>query len=402
MHIIRNSIILVFFSLILIVTIAYARGYRLDIQKGTMTSTGIIAVSSSPQTAQVYVNGALKGVTDLHLTLPHGKYTIEVKKEGYTTWKREVTLKGELVVTADATLFPLNASLTPLTTIGISEVVSIDKTDKALLFVENGDIEKDGIYVFDQGKRTFSLFPPLKLVLSKKLFPEDISIKDATVHFSPDYKQGIIILKRGEDSVSYLISLEEENTQLVEMTSSQETLEKKWDEERFIETARLLEIFPHELAKIASDSFRIISLSPDKTKILYEAKQTITLPYVIEPRLVAANQTPEERSIKIAELYVYDRKEDRNYLISLSESAQKMKGAGQIVLVWYPDSRHLVKHEGNMISIVEYDDTSKQIVYSGPHEGPFFDITSDSKLLILANLNPQFNKTPDIYAVGIK
>lgn len=402
MHIIRNTIILVFFLFIFIATIAYARGYRVDIQKGTMTSTGIIAVSSSPQTAQVYVNGELKGVTDLHLTLPHGKYVIEVKKEGYTSWKREVSLKGELVVTADATLFPLNASLTPLTTIGISHVLSIDKTDKALLFVENGDLEKDGIYVFDQTKRTFSLFPPLKLLVSKKLFPEDIVLKDVSVLFSPDFKQGIVIFKRGEDPISYLISLEDENTQLFEVTSSQASLEKVWNEERDLETGRLLEIFPKELAKIASDSFHILSLSPDKTKILYEAKQSITLPYVIEPRLVAANQTPEERSIKLEGMYVYDRKEDRNYQISLSEVSQKIKQEGNPVLIWYPDSRHLVKHEGDKISIVEYDDTSRQIIYSGPHEGSYFDITSDSKLLVLANLNPQFNKTPDIYAVGIK
>jgi hypothetical protein len=402
MNIIRNSIILIFFAIILALTIAYARGYRVDVQKGTMTSTGIIAVSSSPQTAQVYVNGELKGVTDLHLTLPFGRYLIEVKKEGYSSWKREVVLKGELVVTADATLFPLNASLTPLTTIGISKVISIDKTDKALLFVENGEAEKDGIYVFDQTKRTFSLFPPLKLLVAKKLFPEDISLKDAEVHFSPDFKQGIVMLKRGEDNVSYLISLDEENTQLVEMTSSQPSLEKVWDEERLIETARLLEIFPREFAKIASDSFHVLSLAPDKTKILYEAKQQITIPYVIQPRLVAANQTPEERSIKRGNLYVYDRTEDRNYNISLSDESQKMMQAGSSVLIWFPDSRHLVEHEGSKISIIEYDDTAKQIVYSGPHEGAFFDVTSDGKLLILANLNPQFNKTPDIYAVGIK
>jgi hypothetical protein len=402
MQIIRNTILIIFFSLILVATIAYARGYRLDVQKGTMTSTGIVAVSSSPQTAQVYVNGVLKGVTDLHLTLPHGKYNVEVRKEGYTTWKREIVLKGELVVTADATLFPLNASLTPLSTIGISQAISIDKTDKTLLFVENGDLEKDGIYVFDQTKRPFSLFPPLKLLVSKKLFPADLPLKDVSVIFSPDFKQGIVVFKRAEDSISYLISLEDESTQLYEITSSQASLEKVWNEERALETARLLEIYPKEFVKIASDSFHVISLAPDKTKILYSAKQQITLPYVIEPRLVATNQTPEERSIKLDELYVYDRKEDRNYHISLSEASQKMKEKGDVVLNWFPDSRHLVEHEGDKISIVEYDDTSKQIIYSGPHEGSFFDVTSDGKLLILANLNPQFNKTPDIYAVGIK
>jgi len=402
MHIVRNSIVLISFCIILATIIAYARGYRVDVQKGKVTSTGIIAISSTPQTAQVYVNGQLRGVTDLHLTLASGKYAIEVKKEGYTSWKKEVVLKGELVVTADATLFPLNASLTPLTTIGISKVISIDKTDKALLFVENGDIEKDGIYVFDQTKRTFSLFPPLKMLAKKSLFPEDVVLSDVSVIFSPDFKQGIVQFKRAEDSISYLMSLEDENTQLFEVTSSQESLENAWNQEKSIETTRLLEIFPKQFAKIASDSFHVLSLTPDKSKILYEAKQQITLPYVIQPRLVAANQTPEERSIKLNELYVYDREEDRNYHISLSDTSEKMRQTGDSVLVWFPDSRHLVKHEGDKISIVEFDDTSRQIVYSGPHDGSFFDVTSDGKLLILANLNPQFNKTPDIYAVGIK
>jgi hypothetical protein len=198
------------------------------------------------------------------------------------------------------------------------------------------------------------------------------------------------------------MSLEDENTQLFEVTSSQESLEKVWDEERVLETMRLLEIFPKEFAKIASDSFHILSLAPDKSKILYEAKQQVTLPYVIQPRLVAANQTPEERSIKLSNLYVYDRKEDRNYLISLSEVSEKIRQTGSPVLLWFPDSRHLVEHESDKISIIEYDDTSKQIIYSGPHEGAFFDVMSDGKLIILANLNPQFNKTPDIYAVGIR
>ncbi len=402
MNIIRNSIVLVFFLVILIVIIAYARGYRLDIQRGTVTSTGIIAVSSNPPAAQVYVNGVLKGVTDQHLTLPFGKYVIEVKKEGYTSWKKEYILKGELVVTADATLFPLNASLTPLTTIGISKVISIDKTDKALLFVENGDLEKDGIYVFDQQQHPFSLFPPLKLLASKKLFPEDVSLKNGSVIFSPDYKQGIFIFKRGEDSISYLLSLEDANMQLFEVTSSQDSLVKVWSDEQAVETARLLEIFPKQFAKIASDSFHILSLSPDKSKILYEAKQSITLPPVIVPPLVAADQTPEERTLSPQKLYVYDRKEDKNFVIPLSADTEKRRQEGDTVITWHPSSEHVVIYEGQTISIVEYDGTSRQIVYSGPHEGSFFDVTSDGKLLILANLNPQFNKTPDIYAVGIK
>jgi len=59
-------------------------------------------------------------------------------------------------------------------------------------------------------------------------------------------------------------------------------------------------------------------------------------------------------------------------------------------------------NEGDKISIVDYDNANKQVVYSGPYEGGFVSVTNDGKLLILANLNPQTNKLPDVYAVGIR
>lgn len=402
MHVTRKLIPFLFFALLLGVVIAYARGYRFDTQKGQVTSTGIIAVSSDPGSAQVYINGILRGVTDINLTLPYGKYTVEVKKEGYTSWKRSYILKGELVVTADATLFPLNGSLTPLTTIGISSVIPIDKTDKALLFVQNGDPEKDGIYLFDQSKRPFSLFPPLKILAYKKQFPEGIDVGSASVVFSPDYKEGIFTLKNGEDDISYLLSVEEENKQLFEVTSSKESLLSAWENERELEAKKLLVIFPPEFVKIASDSFKIVSLSPDKTKILYEVTDKIELPVVINPRLVSANQTQETRLVERSKLYVYDRKEDRNYEVILPDTASENRIKGDNVIIWFPSSRHLMVYEESQISIMEFDGTNKQVLYSGPHTGSYFDVTSDKKLLILANLNPQLNKTPDLYAVGIR
>jgi len=295
------------------------------------------------------------------------------------------------VQTADATLFPLNPSLTPLTTIGISKMVAIDKTDKSLLFAENADIEKDGIYVFDETSRPFSLFPALKLLVAKTLFPADVSIIPTSVIFSPDYKQAIINLKRGEDTVSYLISTENETTQLFEVTSSGESLIMAWDTERAKEAARLLEIFPRAFQKIASDSFTILALSPDKTKVLYWGKQEVELPVVIVPRLLGANQTAEHRKLTADGLYVYDRKEDRNY---------KIEGEEQVM--WFADSDHLVASNKHVFEIMDFDGTNRQVVYSGPHEGSYFDVTSDGKLLILANFNPDFNKKPDLYAVGIK
>ena len=70
--------------------------------------------------------------------------------------------------------------------------------------------------------------------------------------------------------------------------------------------------------------------------------------------------------------------------------------------MWYPDSQHIVINEGKTIAVVDYDGQNKQTVYSGPYQKNFFALTTDGKILGLANLNPEMNDYPDIYAVGIR
>jgi len=385
-------LIIAAFFIVLITVIAYARGYRLDTDKNSITSTGILSVNSYPKAAKIYLNGELKGVTDQNISLPPGKYVVEIKKDGYTSWKKTIILKGELVESANALLFPINPSLSPLTNLGVTKVIPIDQSEKLLLFSQNDLPEKDGVYIFDLSKRNFSFLPPLKLIALKTSLPSQINFSQTSVNFSPYLKQAIITFQTADNnSFSYLFSLEEENKQLFEVTSSKEQLITAWEEEKNREIAKILESFPDDLQKIASDSFSIISFSPDKEKILYQSKNNVELPVIIKPRLIATNQTPETRTLTKDGLYVYNQKEDKNFLITNNQ-----------VPIWYPDSEHLVINEGSKISVVEYDDQNKQIVYSGPFENEFLGVTTDGKLLILTNLNSQSNKLPDIYAVGIK
>ena len=62
----------------------------------------------------------------------------------------------------------------------------------------------------------------------------------------------------------------------------------------------------------------------------------------------------------------------------------------------------VVINEEKNITVVQYDGTNAQSVYSGPYETAFFGLNSDWKLLILANLNPSNNRYGDIYEVGIR
>ena len=69
---------------------------------------------------------------------------------------------------------------------------------------------------------------------------------------------------------------------------------------------------------------------------------------------------------------------------------------------WYFDSKHIFINEGKKIVSIDFDGGNRQTVYSGPYESDFFNTTQTGDLIILANLNPEANKLPDLYLVGIR
>lgn len=382
---------------VVITFILFARGYRLDFQKKSVSSTGILAISSSPRTAQVFINGEFKGVTDLNMNMPPGKYTIEVKKEGYIPYTKSLMLKGELVEAVDPILFPINPSLSPVTNLGINKAIQVDSMDKILVFSETGDALKDGVYMFASSNRPLTFLPPVKPILLKSSLPPGVLLAQSTVYFSNDYKDAVIEFGSVEGvTYSYMVSLENENKELFDVgTTNKDTLLSAWETERNERTLKILEAYPKEIRKIASDSFGMIKYSPDNTKILYKAKRTVTLPLVIDPPLIASNQTPENRTLQKDHMYVYDMREDKNYHISDSR-------LNPGIVHWYNDSKRLVYREKSHILVTIYDGETRQTVYSGPIEQDFIAVNSDGKIMILANLNPASNKFPDLYQVGIR
>lgn len=392
-HLAKRIFFVFIFLGIIFLLIAFARGYRPNLKEKKLVATGILTVNSLPKSAQVFLNGELKGITDINLTLPPGKYLVEVKKDGYLPWKKEIILKGELVVNLFPTLFSINPSLSPKTNIGITRAIPVDDTGKTLFFVEKDDLEKDGLYLFDINKNALSFFPSLKPLVKKIQFPPVFDKGDfasAEIQFSPDYKQAMLIWQES----AFLINLDEENSQPFDISTSYQTLVSAWEEEKKQQEVKILTAFGKDLVKVASDSFKIIAFSPDETKILYQAKKNFSLPAFLKTPLLVTNQTQEDRQLKINQIYVYDRKEDKNYHILTNSDLNQ--------IFWYSDSRHLVFMKDKKITIADYDGENEQIVYSGPFEKEFLMVSGDGQLIILANLNPEVNPYPDLYRVSLK
>lgn len=450
--IVYHIIVFISFFLILFLVIALARGYRFSFQERSFTSTGIIAFNSAPSDASIYVDEEFIGVTEDDISLPPGTYSVRMTKDGYTDWSKDVTVRGEIVMVLDGTLFPINPSLSPVTSLGIVKAVPVGQTDQVLLFTDNEDKDKDGIFLFNANVGRLSLLAPLQTVILNENLPFEFNFETADVTFAPDFSEAIITFERtvNEDIIdqenttpsrvySYKLSLQEENVEPFVVTGSEQSLYRAWKQDQKQEIVKILETFPDQVEKVATDSFRIISFSPDETKILYQAINETEIERAIVPALIGSNQTKESRNLEVGNVYVYDFVEDKNYLIETNfdfneiiasedmpitkdsvgnnEEAEATSSAQIDVslfnnleigeyIKWYPSSKHLVFNEvsedSQNIAIIEYDGMNKKVVYSGPYQSDFFALNSNWKLYILANLNPQANKYSDLYEIGIR
>ncbi|MFQ5452131.1 MAG: PEGA domain-containing protein [Candidatus Paceibacterota bacterium] len=410
--IIYRAVLIVVFITVLLSIIAFARGYRLNLSKKTLDSTGILVASSYPDGAKILIDGDLHGATNSNIALPPGTYSLKIEKDGFSAWKKELTIKGELVIKADALLFPQNPSLSPITALGVVQAFTSPDHDSVIVLTQNTSEEKDGVYLLETSRGPLSITNPLRLLVQKTAFLQEFDFDDVDITFSPTDKEILLdIYDPATERIiaSYLIDTDKTESTPFTVTQSRNNITDAWDTQRAENLAKQLETFDKPLPKLAQDSFDIIGISANSEKILYVAKQDAAIPLIIDPPLIATNQTPQVRDIKQGNLYVYDAEEDKNYEIKdlekpLNSELSRQKGEQTIFnsIFWYPDSMHVVIKEDKQISVVDYDGTNRRAVYSGPFEQNFVTVSSDGKLVVLANLNPQSNDLPDAYAVGIR
>ncbi len=424
------------FFVAVVLIVGYARGYRLDINNTELSSRGLVAVTSSPRSAKIFVNGALKGVTDTSLYLEPGTFTINIVKDGYFPWKKTVKIQGEVVQSVDATLYPINASLSPLTNIGISRAIpfGVDGKKVLLFSTTNHSVttetptpnlqpsqvseDKAGIFVYDPRTQAVSLFPSLTYIVDYDVLGTEVNPQNYDVLFSPNFDQAILFynptyltkpsLLIGQldptyvspDSfdAAYLVGLNELNSSPLDITNSALSLVEAWSMQKRANLTPILAGYKQLVKEFIGNSTKIVDISPDKTRILYEATASSTLAPVLKQPLIGTNQTEDIRTIEKGTLYAYDTREDRNYLVLSQEDLSRQHAYP----LFHPNSKNIVLNEEKSISFMDYDGLNKNKLYSGPYDESFFAVTSDGRMLILTNFNSTLNNSLDLYAVGIK
>ena len=375
--------VLVLFSTMLIVgTIGYfvaliARGYQFDIGTLAFVANGILVAKSDPDGASIYVDGDLKGATNTNLKLAPKSYDIEIRNNGYITWKKKLTIKKEEVTQITAHLFKNAPSFSPITFNGaINPVVSSD-------FSKIAYTNDEGLWI-----TSVSLLPIGFQNEPKKI--TDGILQNPIYNFSPNNRELLLETK----TAVYLINTNEFTAQadLVNIISQKETILEKWKLEKSKKDESELKLLPIELSEIISKKSTNFVFSPDETMVMYTASNAATLKTDLIPSLPGSNTQKEERDIKVGKTYIYDIKEDKNF---------EVLDTGRS-LYWLPTSRHLLLPDEGKIIVMDYDGTNRQTVFSGdyvtPHAYPFVNA---SKLLILTNFGSS-SSTPNLYSLSIK
>lgn len=390
-----------------LVVIFYGMGYRFGLDKGkpAFSGTGLLVATSSPDGAEVLINGHLTTATNNTINLFPGEYDVKIFKEGYFPWQKKMKIQKEVVAKADALLLPTTPALEGITSSGVEDIaVDPSFTRIAYTVASQSASKKNGIYVLDMSAK-----PILTLRSASTQIADDTSdrFSKAKLSWSPDGQQVLATIPSPlgiaeQNPTTYLLSANSLNQNPKDVTATLQSLMSEWEKDKAEKEKSRIDSFDDKLSKVIRDDFKILGWAADDTKILYLASRSADLPIIVTPRLIGTNPTPEERSIIKDSVYVYDIKEDKNYKLNIGNSALDIVNSQNKVLSWYPDSKHLIYVNDKKVNIMDYDGTNMTTVYAGPFVDNYvFPWPNGSKVVILTNLGNQ-GLPPNLYTIGLK
>lgn len=398
----RKSFLIILSVVFSIVTITFlisifARGYRLDTANNqfTIKATGILSVTSKPRLANIYIDDLLSGNSDSTINLNPGNYHIKISKDGFYPWEKNIQIQKELVSPVDVQLFRISPELKAITENGIvNPSVSPDGNKIIYAIASTSASNKDsGLYLLEINEFSILLGRYTPRLLSPNLPYLDWS--KFTYEFSPNSHQIIANYSTKNSSTSYLFSLDQSinSKNITDISTKSASVKNTWqnDKEQII-TVKLDKV-PLPLIDLIATSSSTLSLNSTNDKIVYQAKTDgILEENIINPLPLKTNTQVQSRNLKKDNYYVYDLKEDTNFLIGDTSISN---------LSWIPNSNNLIFTENKNIRVCDYDATNFQTIYTG--YTPIKNIlTALDGYKIIVSTTTNSKSLPNLYSLTIR
>lgn len=344
----------------------------------SLKKTGMIAIKSQPDGANVYFNDKLIGASNTTISgIEPGKHKLKILKTGYITWEKVIEVYEELVTDITAVLISQTPRLEPLTNTGARKPTISYSLDKIAFFSKDPD--SPGVWVVNFRDQGLSLFRnSAKSVLKDNNFVKFSEGKDLI--WSPNEDE---ILVETSDSKFYLLKIATTDVKPVSNPNELKDTWKKSVKNKRLDFISKIEI-PEEKVKIASSDDTI--WSPDNKKFIYTTKEGDLIKYYVYNM---------EKPIPVGEKV-------ENLVLEYPADLPQPK------ITWYTDSFHIVlvedfdeKAKRGKISIIRIDGTNKVEVYSSSLYSPeVYNSFDGNKLIILTTFKS--GDQNDLYTLGIR
>ncbi len=393
----KTILVLLLITIVALGAIAYGKGYRIskdETGRNIVAGTGLLVLTSAPDGARAFVNDELATATNNTLNLKPGIYNVRIEKDGYFTWQKEIEIKNERVTETNALLFPRAPQLTNLTTTGVTNPIFDPESNKIIYTVASASAELNGIYVMSLNRGILP-FGDTRQQIANNLID---TFSDAQIEVSPDGQSLLATIQPTSTGSARTYSLNTGgfNASPLLVTASADTIREEWALENELFQNEKIKALPRTVQSLFNNYFKDPIFSPEEDKVLYTASVSAQLELVADPPIPSTNSTPQTRDIVEGNIYVYDIKDDKNYLL-------RDAGQGDIPeYIWHPKNRHLYFVENNRINTIEYDKHNLTTVYAGPFINNFITPSSDGAgIIILTNFNDA-STPPNLYRIIFK
>jgi len=396
-----TSLLLTLFAITAATTVAllYSDGWRIN--KGSLTTdpddnqsiiikTGMLAVRSMPDAAQIIIDGKTLTATDTTISsLKPGTYTLEIKKEGYETWKKQVNIYPEVVTDITAVLVLQSPKLESLTNSDVN-AFNLSSNGNMIAYLTQNH-KKPGVWVLPLTGSTLNLFKTdAKVLIEDNAFGKPSLGED--IWWSPDDSELLVQLNKDGYLLYETPEISTKSSKPINVTSKDDIFarwqtqwEKDFLKEKLMTFPELT--VPDEIVKKASES-TYSNWSPDNDKFFF----------IQEPK------TSDDK----AQLMVYNLDNplpiDENRLTN----PMQIEDPDNTYIYWYTDSYHLITVEKSKesenqytISLLRIDGSNKTPIYTGALTTPrAFTTPGGNQIIVRTSLKE--NSPDNLYGITIR
>ena len=376
-HILYSLITFLILLVVTLVVMGWSMGYRFNWREKSLNSTGMIAFNSLPVGAKVSLDEEVASVTNGSVSgIVPGKHHIQLIKDGYTPWEKDIEVFPQLVTEVNALLIPISSRIEPLISGGARYPVLSPSRGRLVYFTQNG--KYPGIWGLSlTGQPFLNIFKTSASPLIKDIPTVKFSNGEELI-WSPQEDE---LLVKMNDSGYFLIDLRSSDYQA---TSSSEPTIARWEETLLKKRAAFVENLkiPEYLIPMASDSDTL--WSPNEQRFLYVKQDDDYIEYRVanfeQPLAVGGQQE----------------------YVSL-----RLHKDTDLAVNWYSDSNHLILvsydevGQTGTIELIEIDGSNRSEVYSGNmSSSAVYSNPSGDRLIFLASFKN--NTVPDLYTISLR